>query len=53
MIPEDSQLLGTIVELIEGELGTAATAMRTALGELVRQLEPPGKPQMRKNKSLS
>lgn len=44
MIPEDSRLLGTEVELTESELDDAATAVRTALGELVRQLERPGKP---------
>ena len=43
MIPEDSQLLGTNVVLTESELDEAATAMRTALGELVRYIEHPGK----------
>jgi len=44
MIPEDAQLLETVVELTESELSTAATAMRIALGELVQHLEQPGKP---------
>lgn len=45
MIPEDAKLIGTHVELTATELGDAATAMRIALGELVRQLEQPGKPE--------
>ena len=43
MIPEDSKLLGTSVVLTESELEEAATAMRIALGELVRHIERPGK----------
>ena len=43
MIPEDVQFLGTSVVLTESELEEAATAMRTALGELVRHIERPGK----------
>lgn len=43
MIPEDVHLLGTDVELLEVELEDAATAMRSALGELVRNTERPGK----------
>jgi hypothetical protein len=42
MIPEDSNLLGTQVVLSVDELDTAATAMRIALGELVKSIEPPG-----------
>ena len=43
MIPEDAELLDTNVLLTESELDEAATAMRTALGELVRHIERPGK----------
>jgi len=42
MIPEDAKLLGTQVVLTAQELDTAATAMRIALGELVRAIERPG-----------
>ena len=42
MIPEDSKLLGTKVVLTVAELDTAATAMRIALGELVKSIERPG-----------
>ncbi len=42
MIPEDSKLLGTKVVLTVEELDTAATAMRIALGELVKSIERPG-----------
>lgn len=42
MIPEDSKLLGTQVVLTVEELDTAATAMRIALGELVKSIELPG-----------
>lgn len=42
MIPEDSHLLGTQVGLSIDELDTAATAIRIALGELVKSIEPPG-----------
>ena len=42
MIPEDSKLLGTQVVLTVEELDTAATAMRIALGELVKSIERPG-----------
>lgn len=43
MIPEDKKLLGTQVMLSESELDEAASAMRTALGEIVRKIERPGK----------
>jgi hypothetical protein len=43
MIPEDAKLLGTQVVLSESELEEAASAMRTALGALVRKIERPGK----------
>ena len=43
MIPEDSQLLGTEAVLSLAELEVAATAVRTALGDLVRCIERPGK----------
>jgi len=43
MIPEDAKLLGTDVVLTEKELEETATAMRIALGELVRHIERPGK----------
>lgn len=42
MIPEDKNLLGTQVVLTVEELDTAATAIRVALGNLVRMLEQPG-----------
>ena len=42
MIPEDLKLLGTQVVLTVEELDTAATAMRIALGELVKSIERPG-----------
>ena len=42
MIPEDLNLLGTQVVLSADELDTAATAMRIALGELVKSIEAPG-----------
>lgn len=42
MIPEDAKLLGTQVVLTVQELDTAATAMRIALGELVKAIERPG-----------
>lgn len=42
MVPEDAALLGTQVALTVEELDTAATAMRTALGELVKSIERPG-----------
>jgi len=42
MIPEDSSLLGTQVLLTIEELDTAATAMRVALGDLVKSVERPG-----------
>lgn len=42
MIPEDSKLLGTPVVLTFEELDTAATAMRIALGDLVKSIERPG-----------
>lgn len=42
IIPEDSKLLGTKVVLTVEELDTAATAMRIALGELVKSIERPG-----------
>ncbi len=42
MIPEDSKLLGTKVVLTIEELDAAATAMRIALGELVKSIERPG-----------
>ncbi len=41
-IPEDSNLLGTAAVLTIEELDTAATAMRIALGELVKTIERPG-----------
>lgn len=43
MIPEDKTLLGTQAELSELELDEAASAMRIALGALVRAIERPGK----------
>ena len=43
MIPEDKMLLGRQVELSEKELEEAASAMRIALGVLVKNLERPGK----------
>jgi Zn finger protein HypA/HybF involved in hydrogenase expression len=42
MIPEDAKLIGTQVTLSVHELDTAATAMRLALGELVKAIERPG-----------
>jgi Zn finger protein HypA/HybF involved in hydrogenase expression len=42
MIPEDVSLLGQDVTLSVGELEIAATAMRTALGSLVKSVERPG-----------
>lgn len=42
MIPEDAKLLGTQVSLSVQELDTAATAMRLALGELIKAIEQPG-----------
>jgi len=42
-IPEDSKLLGTEVVLSESELEEAAIAIRIALGQLVLQIERPGK----------
>lgn len=42
MIPEDKKLLGTRVSLTIDELDTAATAMRVALGDLVKAIECPG-----------
>jgi len=42
MIPEDKALLGTRVVLEVEELEQAATAMRVALGELVKAIELPG-----------
>lgn len=42
MVPEDSKLVGTKVVLTVEELETAATAMRSALGELVKAIERPG-----------
>ena len=42
MVPEDSKLLGSQVVLTVQELDTAATAMRLALGELVKSIEHPG-----------
>lgn len=42
MIPEDAKLLGTKAVLTVEELETAATAMRIALGELVKSIERPG-----------
>ncbi|MBI1299924.1 hypothetical protein GC175_33790 [bacterium] len=42
MIPEDSKLLGTQVILSIEELDIAATAMRIALGKLVKSIERPG-----------
>ena len=42
MIPEDKNLLGTQVVLTVAELDTAATAMRVALGDLVKGIEQPG-----------
>ena len=42
MIPEDSQLLGTQAVLSVEELDTAATAMRNALGVLIKSMELPG-----------
>ncbi len=42
MIPEDKKLLGTRVSLSVDELDTAATAMRVALGDLVKAIELPG-----------
>jgi hypothetical protein len=42
MIPEDSNLLGTQAILTVEELDTAATAVRIALGELIKAIEPPG-----------
>jgi hypothetical protein len=42
MIPEDAKLLGTQVVLTVEELDTAATAMRMALGSLVKAIERPG-----------
>ena len=41
-IPEDKKLLGTQVSLTADELDTAATAMRVALGYLVKAIERPG-----------
>ena len=43
MIPEDLQLLGTEAVLSVSELEIAATAVRTALADLVRSIERPGK----------
>ena len=42
MIQEDSKLLGTQAVLTLEELDTAASAMRIALGELVKSIERPG-----------
>jgi DNA-directed RNA polymerase subunit RPC12/RpoP len=42
MIPEDAKLLGSKAVLTAEELETAATAMRIALGELVKSIERPG-----------
>lgn len=42
MIPEDAKLLGTQVTLTVHELDSAATAMRLALGDLIRAIEQPG-----------
>ena len=42
MIPEDKTLLGEQVTLTIEELDTAATAMRVALGDLVKAIECPG-----------
>jgi hypothetical protein len=42
MIPEDAKLLGTKVVLTLEELETAATAIRIALGALVKTIERPG-----------
>lgn len=42
MIPEDAGLLGTKAVLTIQELDSAATAMRIALGELVKVVENPG-----------
>ncbi len=42
MIPEDSKLLGTKAVLTVRELDTGATAMRIALGELVKSIERSG-----------
>jgi hypothetical protein len=42
MIPEDNSLLGTQVSLTFEELDTAATAIRVALGDLVKAIEHPG-----------
>jgi Zn finger protein HypA/HybF involved in hydrogenase expression len=43
MIPEDKALLGKPVVLLESELDEAASAMRTALADLVRKTERSGK----------
>ena len=43
MIPEDRVLLGTQAELSIPELEEAATAMRIALGDMVKKLERPGR----------
>ena len=42
MIPEDAKLIGTQVALSVQELDTAATAMRLALGVLIKAIERPG-----------
>ena len=42
LIPEDAKLLGSKAVLTVEELETAATAMRIALGDLVKSIERPG-----------